>query len=204
MPVPNDILVKWLAALRNGNEQIAEKLWQQLFPRLVDLAQKKLQGSSRRVNDEEDIALSVFDRMCRNVDRSALRQVNDDDELWQVLVRMTANRIIDQYRSANAGKRGGGKVRGQSVFAVDPQRQSDGLDGIADEKLTPEFEFMLTDRYDQMLEMLGDERLRKIAEWRLEGFTHKEIAGFLGLSERSIERKVAIIKDVWMEITEVD
>jgi hypothetical protein len=45
--------------------------------------------------------------------------------------------------------------------------------------------------------MLDDDRLRQIAEWKLESYTNEEIGERLGLACRSIERKLKQIRQVW-------
>jgi DNA-directed RNA polymerase specialized sigma24 family protein len=45
--------------------------------------------------------------------------------------------------------------------------------------------------------LLDDDRLRQIAECKLEGYTNEEIANRLGLACRSIERKLQRIRQLW-------
>ena len=57
----------WIGALRGGDLDAAQPLWERYFARLVRLAQARLR--TRRgpgaVEDEEDAALSAFDSFCR-------------------------------------------------------------------------------------------------------------------------------------------
>ena len=55
----------WIELLKAGDPAAAQKLWESYFHRLVGLARKKLQGIPRRAADEEDVALSAFDSLCR-------------------------------------------------------------------------------------------------------------------------------------------
>ena len=41
---------------------------------------------------------------------------------------------------------------------------------------------------------IGDETLRQVAIWKFEGFTNQEIAGKLNCVERTVERKLALIR----------
>jgi DNA-directed RNA polymerase specialized sigma24 family protein len=45
--------------------------------------------------------------------------------------------------------------------------------------------------------MLEDDRLRQIAQCKLEGCTNEEIGQRLGLACRSIERKLQRIRQIW-------
>ena len=52
------------------------------------------------------------------------------------------------------------------------------------------------------MDVLDSDTLRKIAQWKMEGYKNEEIADRLGLTRRSIERKLQWIRKVW--VTEVD
>jgi DNA-directed RNA polymerase specialized sigma24 family protein len=51
----------------------------------------------------------------------------------------------------------------------------------------------------RLLERLGEDDLRSIALWQMEGYTVDEIAGKLGRSPRTVARKLAVIRDCWSE-----
>jgi hypothetical protein len=53
--------------LQAGDSQAAAGLWQRYFDRLVEVARGKLRHAPRRAADEEDVALSAFDSLCRGV-----------------------------------------------------------------------------------------------------------------------------------------
>ena len=48
-----------------------------------------------------------------------------------------------------------------------------------------------------MLDLLGDEELRSIARWKMEGDTNAEIADKLGCLPRTVERKLRRIRELW-------
>ena len=62
-------VTQWLDQLREGDSAAARMLWERYFLRLVGLARRKLQGTPRRVADEEDVALSAFDSLCRGAEQ---------------------------------------------------------------------------------------------------------------------------------------
>ncbi len=43
----------------------------------------------------------------------------------------------------------------------------------------------------------GNAELRSIALWKLEGYSNEEIAGKLGCVERTIERRLQLIRQIW-------
>ena len=55
----------------------------------------------------------------------------------------------------------------------------------------------MVDELEHLLAPLDDER-QSIALLKMDGYTHGEIAQRLGISLRSVERKVALIRDRWV------
>jgi DNA-directed RNA polymerase specialized sigma24 family protein len=51
----------------------------------------------------------------------------------------------------------------------------------------------------RLLAGLGDEQLRQVALWRVEGFTNEEIAAKLGRAVPTVERKLARIRRLWQK-----
>jgi DNA-directed RNA polymerase specialized sigma24 family protein len=52
----------------------------------------------------------------------------------------------------------------------------------------------VVEEYQRLLGGLGDAALRSVAVWKLEGYTNKEIAGRLGCSEPTVERRLRLIR----------
>jgi DNA-directed RNA polymerase specialized sigma24 family protein len=104
----------WIRLLDQGDGQAAQALWERYFPRLVGLARQKLRGGPRQVADEEDVALSVFDTVFRRAEAGRFPQLADRDDLWRLLVLITARKAINQRRHELRRKRGGGRVHGES------------------------------------------------------------------------------------------
>jgi tRNA A-37 threonylcarbamoyl transferase component Bud32 len=61
-----------------------------------------------------------------------------------------------------------------------------GLDRLAGAEPTPEFAAMVAEGYRRLLGVLGDEELRRIAVWKLEGHTDTQIAERLGCARRTV------------------
>mgnify|MGYP002633350427 CR=1 FL=1 len=187
----------WLRALEEGNQDAAEQLWSHFFERLTNLARRKL--VQQRVVDGEDIVVSVFRRLCEGAEGGRFEQVSGRDELWKLLVSMTVRRSIDENRRMMADKRGGARVRGDSLLArADGERQF-SWDQFAGDQLGPEFLVMVQEECDRLLDRLSDETLRNVALWRLEGFSNDEIAGKLDMTTRSVERKLNRIRQLWSD-----
>jgi len=65
----------WLQFLQAGEDSAAQQIWERYCPRLVGLAREKLHGTDRRMADEEDVALSVFDSFCRGIEQGRCSNV---------------------------------------------------------------------------------------------------------------------------------
>jgi DNA-directed RNA polymerase specialized sigma24 family protein len=50
-----------------------------------------------------------------------------------------------------------------------------------------------------LLDKLEDDTQREVAIWKLEGYTNKEIAEKVDRNERSVERKLKLIRKRWSE-----
>src|SRR6266446_6848736 len=100
----------WIQLLQAGEDAAARELWERYFRRLVGLARTQLQGAARRVADEEDVALSVFASFCRGLEEGRFAQLADRDNLWKVLVVLTARKALRLVQHERRQKRGGGNV----------------------------------------------------------------------------------------------
>jgi DNA-directed RNA polymerase specialized sigma24 family protein len=197
---PNDSVALWLHQLTAGDQGAARHLWERYFHRLVGLARKKLGNFPRRAADEEDVALSAFKSFCRGAEQGRFPELTDRDNLWPLLVVLTARKAGDLIAHQNRQKRGGGAVRGESGFhAPDAGEGSRGIEQILGQEPTPEFALQVADQYERLLTLLEDDQLRAVARWKVEGYTNAEIAGKLGIVERSVERKLHTIRRIWEE-----
>lgn len=187
-----------ISDLKRGDQSAAEHLWNRYFDQLVNLARNQLRTAPRRAADEEDLAISVFHSLCRSAEAGRLEQLQDRTELWKLLVAMTQRKVVDHIRHHNRAKRGGGIVRGESMWqGRDEDSSLGGLDGFGGEVNSPEFLCELQEQHDRLMAALANDTLRQVAVAKLEGFTSAEIAAQLGLSVRSIERKTQLIRQCW-------
>ena len=143
----------WIGHLKDGDDQAAYHLWDRYFPRLVGLARAKLGLAPRDVADEEDVALSAFDALCEGAACGHLDRLHDRDDLWRLLVVITARKVVDLKKYHSRVKRGGGHllteaalVGGDSAGAVGALEQVAGADP------TPEIAAMLAEEYRRRLD----------------------------------------------------
>jgi RNA polymerase sigma factor (sigma-70 family) len=197
--VVSDEVTQWLHQLGHGDPQAAEQLWQQYFARLVHFARHKLEGLPRRAADEEDVALSALHSFCRGVAAGRFERVEDREDLWKLLVTITGRKACAQRRRHFAQKRGGGLVRGESALLrlADDQAEPVGIGDVLGREPSPELASLFADQCRALLDALGDESLRQVALYALEGYTTQEIAQRLGCVQRTVERKLHRIKSCW-------
>jgi DNA-directed RNA polymerase specialized sigma24 family protein len=183
----------WIGDLKTGGDGAAQPLWERYFEQLVNLARQRLGGAPHAEADAEDAALSAFDSFCRGVKHGRFPRLADRDDLWRILVVLTQRKAADQVRHAMARRRGGGRIRGEAALDQD----GGGLDQLPGLEPTPEFAAMVAEEYRLRLEALGDETLRRVAVWKLEGYTADEMAARLGCTRRAVQRKLTLIRREW-------
>jgi DNA-directed RNA polymerase specialized sigma24 family protein len=189
----------WLAQLKGGDPEAAQRLWEVYYARMVELARHKLQGAPRRMADEEDVALSAFKSFCRGAREGRFPQVQDCDNLWPLLMALTAHKAVDLLRHERRVKRGGQGVHrdaGAPAGAERPASETDWSQVIGREP-TPEFALQIAEECQRRLDRLTDSILRAIAVWKMEGYTTEEIAAKLGCVPRTVERKLRVIRKLW-------
>jgi DNA-directed RNA polymerase specialized sigma24 family protein len=182
-----DSVSQWLAQLKGGDAAAAQKLWERYFRRLVGLARLKLQGSPRRTADEEDVALSAFASFCQGAEQGRFPQLADRDNLWRLLVVLTARKARHQLRGEGRKKRGGGALE-EAV-----------LTEVVGREPSPAFAAQVADECRRLLGLLSDAALEQVAVAKMEGYSNAEIAQRLGCAPRSVGRKLQVIRTLWEE-----
>jgi len=180
----NHSVSTWIASLKEGDRRAAFELWHRYFHRLVELARQHLDRNTAAVADEEDIAASCFRRLCLGAERNQFEQITDRDDLWSLLSTMARRRAIDQYRRHSAQRRSATFVEFDISLIVSSEP-------------TPEVLSIISEEHDRLLAILPDDSLRFVAQKKLEGLTNDEVASALRVTTRSVERKLARIRECW-------
>lgn len=190
---------RWLDPLKEGDPRAAQALWERYFGRLVRLARQRLVASRRLGGDadEEDAALSAFASFCEGAAMGRFPLLSDRDDLWRLLVVITARKAGAQAQRRRAKKRGGDwHALGTRPGDVDLQ---DELAEVAGREPSPEFAAQVAEEFDRLLARLLDDQLRRVAIMRLEGFTNDEIAERLGCARRTVARRLDLIRREWLD-----
>jgi RNA polymerase sigma factor (sigma-70 family) len=186
-------ITTWLGELRQGNSQAAQHLWERYFARLVAFARSRLRGSARQAADEEDVALSAFHSFCRAAER--FPRLNNRDDLWQVLVMVTARKVGKERRRQQSLRRGGGVE--QECRSARQAFDVGELEQIIGNEPDPQFAVMLAEHFEALLSALPSVELREVARLRLEEYSTQEIARELRCTERTVRRRLILIRTLW-------
>lgn len=192
----DESVTQWIQQLKAGDEQAARRLADRYYNRLVTLARRQLGRVPRRVSDEDDVAQSVLYRLCAGADQGRFPRLTDRNDLWALLLSITRGKVADHVRRETRLKRGGGEVRGESVWEQGGDAEATAGQAI-DRELTPEFLVQMQEEHERLMNLLTDPAQRQIAEWRLEGCRNEEIAQRLGVSIKTVERKLRFIRERW-------
>ena len=198
-------VTRWLDALKEGQPEAADALWQRYYVRVLAVARRRLDGDLHRaVEDAEDVALSAIHSLCAGAARGQFDRLGDRVDLWRLLVAITVKKTLSRRQRFGRLKRGGGQIYHDQ--ATDDQDQdatvagADALSNVLSKEPTPESAAVVQEQFQELLESLGDSTLRQVALWRMDGLTNAEIAEKMGCVLRTVERKIERIRLIWEEI----
>ena len=197
----NDVMGDLYDRLCVGDAQAAYAVWDRFYGRLVRVARRKLNGVPRRAFDEEDVALSAIRSFLDGAQKGRFYRWQNGRELWQLLLTVTTRKAFAYRCREMREKRGGGRVRGDSAFRFDDsQRMARPTSrAVRATELSPDQFDVLVEEAEQLLDALPDESLRRVARWKLAGYTNEEIADSLGCVKRTVERKLERIRRKWLK-----
>ncbi|MEN1679045.1 MAG: ECF-type sigma factor [Planctomycetota bacterium] len=184
-------VTRWIADLKEGNEQAAQQLWRRYFAALSRLAEAKLGGLNPGEGD--DVALSALASAMIGIRAGKFPAIQDRTSLWPLLVTITARKSTTEIRRLLAGKRSAhGTVSVEEVAAILSREPS------------TEFALEMADELERLLDRCDDDTLRAVAMLRLQSLTHAEIAERLNISVRTVVRKLNRLRAEWTEASEED
>jgi DNA-directed RNA polymerase specialized sigma24 family protein len=192
-------VTRWIQGLKTDNQAEAfQRLWERYFPQLVQLAQSRLRGQTGGPSDGEDVALSAFESFFRGAAAGRFPELANREDLWKLLVTITARKAQNCQRDEHRRKRGGGRVINQTALAGSENDEDGALVEVVSGEPTPEFAAMMTDECRRLFGSLSDESLRVVALLKLEGHSNEEIAKSLECGLRTVERKLEVIRKRWL------
>jgi RNA polymerase sigma factor (sigma-70 family) len=191
--------------LRSGSpdssDEAARRVWERYLPRLLTLARRHLDRRIRVLQDEGDVVQSMGRSFFRRLRRGDF-DLADRDDLWALLVTITLNKARNAADRHFAGRR---DVRLQCRLPLSDANRSDAAyEAFALEAVepTPAEAVVLNEALERRLRDLPEPDLRQVAVMKLEGYTNHEIAEAMECSERSVERKLNLIRKRWESVIE--
>ena len=175
----------WIRALKNGDNAAATHLFDRYQAQLRNVAKSLLGHSPQTVADEEDVVIRSFYAFLRRTSQGAYPGLETRDDLWRLLVTITRSFAWKQSRFFGRTKR--------------RQKATDDeiLRSLASQTLEPDALASMSETLTYLLDSLSDPELRQIALGRLEGKTNAQIAESIDRSERTVERRVRLIRSQW-------
>jgi DNA-binding CsgD family transcriptional regulator len=192
-------MTRALAELRSVDPVVrndaAQRLWERFAPGLCDLARSRLNPRIRVREDENDIVQGLFRHFfeAQQNDRYALRS---REELWRLLVRMTLCMVANASHYHQRICRDVRRERSPASSSPMPENADDRAAGhLPFRALSPEEEAISRIELARIL-LLLDDRQRELIGWKLEGDTNAEIARKIRRTERTVELKMRLIREI--------
>lgn len=150
---------------------------------LTRSAQRRLGGFPQVLYDADDVVSSAFLSLLRLAREGTEDQVADRSELLRLLFAIARNKVAAAVRRESTQKRQRGTAT--PLDDVDPAAPQPG----------PEHIVMMRELFNSLVAQLNAE-LRPVAELKLQGLTNDEIARKLQVQSRTVERKLASIREL--------
>jgi RNA polymerase sigma factor (sigma-70 family) len=197
-------ITAWIDQLKSGDRDAAARLWERYAERLLAAARERLPLPFRRALDEEDLALSAFDSFIRGGERGQFTRLEDRDDLWQLLMLITVRKVKDALGHERRQKRGGGRVLDEAALdaLAESGKAPARLEGFVGREPPPDLAVAFADQLEQLLSRLDDDRMRQVLLHRLDDHTEVEISRLMGVSERTVRRKLKLIRQILMRESE--
>lgn len=186
--------------INSGDERAQRRVWDTFFPHLLGLARKRMLDAGRRVRDEEDVALSVLNSYFSAAQENKFPNVRGHDELWRLLSRMTQRKVVDWIRYQSRQKRmslGESAIFGNTGNPPDFEGNRPA-EQIVGKQLPPDIESMFAEQCSQWMARL-DKDLQEVVLKKLNGHSNAEIAESCQCSLATIERRLKLVREIWMQ-----
>lgn len=179
-----ELVERW----REGDEDAATILHERHLTRLLNLVGRHLANKFNSRLDPDDVVQSVFRSIFR-LTREGRFEFEGDGDFWKLLLTVALNKVRNTVRHHQAGKR--------DPAAESISTSADGVDGYIVNRLssqpTVQEVVSFADMLEQILNQLDSDQ-QLLIQYRIEGYTQKEIAEKLNVDDRTVRRMLASIR----------
>lgn len=172
-----------------GEETAAARIVEEHTDGLVRVARQRIGKKLGQRVDAEDVLQSVYRSFFGRL-QDGQYEINTGRDLWNLLVRMTLNKICRQAQFHQAQKRD----MDQEEVVAQQSAQVPLADLARTEEPDPHDAAMLIEEVEVLLSGLKEQD-RSLVELRLQGYTTSEISKETGRPERSIRRILERLKE---------
>lgn len=209
MKLPQGSVTLLMRRAESGDQDAFDALLTRYMPRLLQLARSFHAKRYAALGGSDYANVTCVKLWCATV-RGRLQAIENRENLWHLLAKMTKNEATSHARSEIAVKRGGGNVINASMLPSDTMEASTPMRNWGPVKNRRRAGAMQPSHGNaatmeacnegdldvdclEVLETLPTD-LKEIATLRLFGERTDEIAASIGCAERTIERKLRLIR----------
>lgn len=178
-----ELVQRWQA----GDEDAATELFDRYQGKLLPLVASHLSEKLRPRLEADELVQSILKSAFR-VTRQGHTQFSDDTGFWKWLVTVALNKVFKKIERETAAKRNPDRE-------VSSQSSDTYLANSLSQRPTSAQVVEVSDLMEHILERLDDDQ-KQILLLKLEGYTQKEIASKLNVSEKTIQRRSEKIREV--------
>lgn len=177
---------KLIRRLLGKDETAAGEVIDRYSDRLVRLARHRLRSMPVQVADDEGAVISAFRSFFSGLAKDEFSSIRSHEDLWKLLATITIRKSIRQLRR-HWKKSGEGGKRDESIDVRE----------ILNNEPSAEEVTSLLDECDHKIQQMNDETLKRIAILTLAGHTTSEISRQMKIHQRTVQRKLEIIRNEW-------
>jgi hypothetical protein len=179
-------------------DDAAALIWKRYCTALLQLACRNLDRRLRRRVGADDIVQRTFKSFFLRQRRGDF-DLSDRNDLFQLLIRMTLNKVGSAAAREARRRRDYRRDRPVAEGVADGDEEGSWLLELSEcGAPSPDEAAALAEEAERRLEQLPDD-LCRVALWKLEGYTNAEIAmrPEMNCTVRTVERKLRLIREVW-------
>jgi hypothetical protein len=174
-------------------EVAARHLWDRCFERRVSLSLARLLTKPRGPVDEKVVAPTAFDSIFPAAVSGCYPLLRRRDDLWRLLVSITANKADDRVKHEQELRRDGEKVVSERALDGSADAQSHALAQPAGREPSPEFAALVAEQCRRLPQAHCDDTLSRVVLSRMERHVNGEIARRFRYGLHTIARRLDLI-----------